>query len=540
MDSERFKRIDSLLHAALGRPAAEREAFLRQECAGDEELEREVRSLLASDREAGSFLDHPVVAQPAEPLEGSTVNGPAWEGMHSGSLPQPAIGSQLGPYRIEAPLGSGGMGKVYRALDTRLRRTVAIKIPNEPFDGRFEREARSIAALNHPNICTVYDVGPNYLVMELVEGFTLAERIGNGPVPLEEALAISRQIAAALETAHERGIIHRDLKPANIKIKPDGTVKVLDFGLARTAPDARSRNEEEGTRTLTVTDEGRLAGTPSYMAPEQALGQAVDKRADIWAFGVVVYEMLTGRRLFKAATVSDTLAAVLGQEPDWAQVPPQARRLLQRCLERDLKRRLRDIGDAMPLLEEGPATAIPAKKSRLPWAVAIAVAGALAVALAVAGVGWWRAALPVEQPLTRLSVDLDRTRCWVSISRLPSRRTAADWSFRREGRTANSSLPHGCWSRPQATLLPDTENGRDPFFSPDSQWVGFFADGKLKKLSVQGGAPVTAMRCHVRFRRQLGGRWNDCRGAEPDTPASRRVPAAGGRRSRLPDWAKAR
>ena len=234
------------------------------------------------------------------------------------------------------------MGEVYRALDARLKRTVAIKVAKENFGERFEREARAIAALNHPNICTLYDVGPNYLVMELIEGPTLAERIEKGPVPLEESLGIAKQIADALEAAHEKGITHRDLKPGNIKIKPDGTVKVLDFGLAKVAPAPAGDSPDEATATLT-TRAGMILGTAAYMSPEQAQGKPVDKRADIWAFGVVLYEMLTGRRMFQGETVSETLAAVLKDEPEWNRVPHKAQRLLRRCLEKDPKRRLRDM-----------------------------------------------------------------------------------------------------------------------------------------------------------------------------------------------------
>ena len=210
---------------------------------------------------------------------------------------QLAPGTQLGPYRIEAMLGAGGMGRVYQSQDTRLGRTVALKISRVEFNARFEREARAVAALNHPNICTVHDVGPNYLVMELVEGPTLSDRIKEGPIPLEEALRIARQIADALEAAHEKGIVHRDLKPGNIKIKPDGTVKVLDFGLAKLRPvevAPGTKPEDSPTISMAATSAGMILGTAAYMSPEQARGKPVDKRADIWAFGVVLYEMLTG------------------------------------------------------------------------------------------------------------------------------------------------------------------------------------------------------------------------------------------------------
>src|SRR6266852_5870405 len=285
MNEERFRQIEELYHAAR-----EDRAVLDQ---ADPELRGKVEALLAQDASGGKILDRP-----------------AWEAAPS-LLDRPGNarltpGAQVGPYKIEAALGAGGMGEVYRAVDTRLKRAVAIKVAKENFGERFEREARAIAALNHPNICTLYDVGPNYLVMELIEGPTLAERIQQGPVPLEEALGIAKQIADALEAAHEKGVVHRDLKPGNVKIKPDGVVKVLDFGLAK-MPETPA--EAGATVSMGATQAGVILGTAAYMAPEQARGKPVDKRADIWAFGVVLYEMLTGKRLFGGETVSDTLAS---------------------------------------------------------------------------------------------------------------------------------------------------------------------------------------------------------------------------------------
>src|ERR1700730_17204299 len=232
-------------------------------------------------------------------------------------------GDKLGPYEIVAPIGKGGMGEVYRARDPRLNRDVAIKDSTAQFSERFEREAKAIAALNHPNICQIYDVGPNYLVMEYIEGES-----PKGPMPLNEALRIARQVADALEAAHEKGITHRDLKPGNIKIKPDGTVKVLDFGLAKVTRPASS-GENSPTLTMGMTQAGMILGTAAYMAPEQARGkESVDKRADIWAFGVVLYELLTGKRLFEGEDVSDTLASVIKEQPNLDEVPQLVRPLL--------------------------------------------------------------------------------------------------------------------------------------------------------------------------------------------------------------------
>src|SRR5579863_3203383 len=320
-----------------------------------------------------------------------------------------APGTRLGPYETLAAIGSGGMGEVYRARDTKLGRDVALKILPAAFAhdtdrmARFEREAQVLASLNHPNIAAIYGLEESdeirALVMELVEGPTLAERIGGRAMPLEEALPIAKQIADALEYAHERAIIHRDLKPTNVKLTADGNVKLLDFGLAKAleAP-AQAADNPSISPTLTIegTRAGVILGTAAYMAPEQARGAVVDKRADIWAFGVVLYEMLTGKQPFAGATVSDTLAAVLKTEPDLTQVPAQAQKLLRRCLDKDPKRRLRDIGDAMPLLADAPPQVAPRR------ALAWAVAGLLAVALIIALALLWRSPRPVSQPLTRL------------------------------------------------------------------------------------------------------------------------------------------
>jgi len=342
---DRWRQVELLFQEALQRDPAEREAYVREACHGDSELQRDVASLLANHQE-GTDLK-PWAAAAAAALIGGPV-----------SL-EP--GQCLGPYRIECFLAAGGMGEVYRATDTRLHREVAIKVSAARFSERFEREARVIASLNHPHICQLYDVGPNYLVMELVEGPTLADRIKQGALPLDEALAIARQIAEALEAAHEKGRVHRDLKPANVKVTPEGVVKLLDFGLAKAGeePAAAGDPSDSPTQTMSATRGGVIVGTAAYMSPEQARGTAVDKRSDIWSFGVVLYEMLTGQHLFRSETVSDTLAAVLKTDPDWNSLPPETpasiRRLLRRCLERDRKGRIRDIGDARLEIDEARA-----------------------------------------------------------------------------------------------------------------------------------------------------------------------------------------
>ena len=279
-----------------------------------------------------------------------------------------APGDLLGNYEIVELLGSGAMGEVYRARDARLDRQVAIKVSTEHFSERFEREAKAIAALNHPNICSIYDVGPNYLVMELVGGVTLEDRLKQGRLAQDEARNIAGQLADALCAAHEKGIVHRDLKPANVKIRPDGTVKVLDFGLAKMA-DASTLNSESATLTLGATRAGTILGTPGYMSPEQARGKSVDKRADIFSFGVILYEMLSGVAPFGGDTVGDALAAVLTREPDLNKVPPETRRLLRMCLQKDPKLRLRDAGDAMALWGESETASgdQPPSPTRWTW-----------------------------------------------------------------------------------------------------------------------------------------------------------------------------
>ena len=365
MDSARWRRIEEIYQSAAERRPEERDAFLAAACGADEELRGEVDSLLAQ-----QSVDTPL-DPPAMDL---------------------AAGSRLGPYELLEPIGHGGMGAVFKARDTRLNRNVAIKVSTAQFSGRFANEARAVAALNHPNICTLYDVGPNYLVMELVEGADLA-----GPVPIDTAIGYSRQIAAGLEAAHEKGIIHRDLKPANIKVTPDGTIKILDFGLAKAAGPA--------SPTPALTESGMILGTAAYMSPEQARGEHVDKRADIRAFGVVFYELLTGKRLFgDGKSVSDAIAAVLTREPDFNALPkgtpPRVRRLIEHCLRKDPKQRLHDIGDARILLQEPEHEATEPPHSR--WRAFAGVAAAIAVVL---GIGLWPIAPPQVLRTVRLTND---------------------------------------------------------------------------------------------------------------------------------------
>ena len=347
MKPDRWQKIDEIFHAALQYKPDERKAFIEEACRGDEELRRELESLLAEEREADQFIEQPAMEVVAKDLADEQRD---------------ALIGNIGPYKILSLLGAGGMGEVYRAEDSHLKRQVAVKVLASRFVEdrermkRFQREAHLLASLNHPNIAAIYGLEESNsvraLVMELVEGRTLADRMAAGPIPLDEALPIALQMAEALEYSHEKGVIHRDLKPANVKLTPEGTVKVLDFGLAKALEDGSTSSDLEKSPTLTVaaTETGMVLGTAAYMAPEQARGLSVDKRADIWSFGVVFYEMLTGKRPYAGATTSDTLAALLKVEPDWnalpPEVPPRIRRLLRRCLTKDRRERLQAIGEA--------------------------------------------------------------------------------------------------------------------------------------------------------------------------------------------------
>jgi eukaryotic-like serine/threonine-protein kinase len=440
-----------------------------------------------------------------------------------------SVGEKLGPYEILAPIGAGGMGEVYRARDPRLNRDVAIKVSAAQFSERFEREAKAIAALNHPNICQIYDVGPNYLVMEFIEG-----QSPKGPMPLEEALRIARQIADALEAAHEKGITHRDLKPGNIKIKPDGTVKVLDFGLAKVTAGTASSGENSPTLTIGMTQAGMILGTAAYMAPEQARGkESVDRRADIWAFGVVLYELLTGKRLFDGEDVGEILAKVIRDEPDLSSVPAQVRPLLKRCLEKDPKKRLRDIGDVWLLLADTPAESAPVSSkttSRLGGLTGIAVA-VLAVALAV--VSWIAYSLMRSTPpplASQFTVVAPPETAFTNT--FAATAVSPDGRYLVFGARRGSATP-SLWLRPLDSLaahpLPGTEGANFPFWSPDSKSIAFFADGKLKRVEPAGGAPLVLCDAGEPAGSSVGGTWNrDGIILFGGTDGLRRVPASGG------------
>jgi len=444
-----------------------------------------------------------------------------------------SAGDKIGPYEILALVGKGGMGEVYRAHDSRLNRDVAIKVSNAQFTERFTREARTIASLNHTNICHLYDVGPNYLVMEYVEGPDL-----RGPLDFEDALPIIQQVIDGIEAAREKNIIHRDLKPANIKITPEGVVKILDFGLAKAMeppPSDDGKAENSPTLTIGATVAGTILGTAAYMAPEQAKGRAADKRSDIWSFGVIVYEMLTGKRLFQGDSAVEILGGVLNKDPDISAAPPRAHKLLNWCLEKDRKKRLASISDARRLLVEdrsAPGAAARSRLGKLPWIAA----GVLAVVAASSSWITWRATRPPElKPLMRLNVEIapdTPLARGIAVNGVGGNMLALSPDGTRlavtlRGADGQVRLHTRLLSQSQVTPLPGTENASGPFFAPAGDWIGFFADGKLKKIAVEGGAAVTLCDARVGF----GGSWGDdgnIIAALSNTGVLSRVPSGGG------------
>jgi Tol biopolymer transport system component/predicted Ser/Thr protein kinase len=432
--------------------------------------------------------------------------------------------SSIAHYRITGKIGEGGMGAVYRATDTKLNRDVAIKVLPDAFTDdpgrlvRFAREAQVLASLNHPNIAGIYGVEERALVMELVEGKTLA-----GPLSVEKAIPIVQQLIDALEFAHEKGIVHRDLKPANIKVTPEGRIKVLDFGLAKAMSEDTPADDPSlsPTVTMSATQTGVVLGTPAYMSPEQARAEAVDQRADIWAFGVIVYELVTGQHLFKSASIAETLAAVSTRAPDFSRVPAQFRKLLGSCLVRNPRQRLRDISDARLLLDEQEVTQVQ-KRGGLAWA-AIPTLVAL-----VLGFLLWRGTRPVEQPMTRFTVDLGPDaiagdNLTVAIS--PDGRRIV---YPVRGPAGVPLLATRLLDQPAATILSGTENAEQPFFSPDGQSIGFYANQNLKKISVEGGAAMILCETTAPLR---GAAWGEDGNiiANLDMLHLFRVPASGGR-----------
>jgi eukaryotic-like serine/threonine-protein kinase len=427
----------------------------------------------------------------------------------------------VGPYEILSAIGAGGMGEVYKARDTRLDRTVAIKILPEAFAAdadrmaRFQREAKTLAALNHPNIAHIHGLedsgGVRALVMELVEGEDLAQRLTRGAIPIDDAFPIAKQIAEALEAAHEQGIIHRDLKPANIKLRPDGTVKVLDFGLAKALDPLASSPDVSQSPTITtpaMTQAGIILGTAAYMSPEQAKGMPADRRSDVWAFGCVLYEMLTGRRTFEGDSVGEVVGAVFKSEPDWAllpgETPESVRRLLRRCLQKDRRLRLQSIGDARIEIEEAQREPPPApaaktlstSRARLPWMIA----GLLALLALVQGV--WSRRDPAESAReVRFEVATPTTTDPISLAISPDGSKIV-FVATVDGRPR-------LWERPLDSVsskpLAGTDDGFFPFWSPDSQSLGFFANGRLNRIDLDNGL----VRSLASAPNPLGGAWID-------------------------------
>jgi serine/threonine protein kinase len=403
-------------------------------------------------------------------------------------------GDHLGPYLILSSIGKGGMGEVFRARDPRLGRDVAVKVSQEQFTERFEKEARVIASLNHPNVCTLHDIGPDYLVMELIEGES-----PKGPLPLELALNYARQIAGALDYAHSRGIVHRDLKPANIKVTSEGTVKVLDFGLAKALPPSATDSENSPTLSMNATRPGLILGTAAYMAPEQVKGINVDKRADIWAFGVVFYELLSGERLFKGEDVSEILAGVIKDKPDLSAVPTRVRPLLERCLEKDPRKRLRDIADFDLLLAPAPTVTAKSRFSVIMSAIAaVALIGLLALSYA-----YFHKSDSAPRDLVKFEIAA------------PEKTTLRKFSVSPNGRmvafNADSFDGHGgLWVRSMDSLeskhVADADTDPPMFFwSPDSRFLAYPMSNKLMKVDVTGGPPEKI--CDVKTL-AIGGSWN--------------------------------
>ncbi len=541
MDAARWREITRLYHEAANTPPRERAAFLQEACRDDEALRREVESLLAQSASSQQFVVERVmtaVAQLAN-ASGSTLTG-----------------RRIGLYQIQTLLGVGAMGEVYRARDTRLGRDVALKILPRAMTAdagrlaRFEREARMLASLNHPHIAVIYGIeeseGVRALVLELVDGQTLAEKLatsnGSG-LPSAEALKIASQIAEALDAAHEKGIIHRDLKPANVKVTPDGTVKVLDFGLAKLDP-VSTAEEESATKPTAMgecTEDGTLLGTAPYMSPEQARGKPVDKRADIWAFGCVLYEMLSGKMAFGGETLSDTIAAILNRDPGWDELPAATplsiRRLLRRCLEKDAKRRLRDIGDVRAELDEGQTNSAPAESARSNprWMTRrdalVALAGG-AVGAASAGVLAIRGRHDdgTSRRLTRFAIPLPERELFTAslTNRVAISRDGSQLACCPVGPNENHLLVRSLGEIELKRPLEGPTGRIAPFFSPDGKWLGYLeVSTRMRKIGLSGGAPVSI--CDLETSTNASWADDDMIYVVPAIPGNiMRIPAAGG------------
>jgi eukaryotic-like serine/threonine-protein kinase len=516
---DRWQRVEQLCQEALDRPEVERAPLLDAACGGDQSLRQEVEALLKHEAAGSAFLELPQAAVAAAAMEGPVRR---------------LSGQRIGIFEIGPLLGVGGMGEVYRARDTDLDRDVALKVlpAHVAVDAdrlaRFAREARALGALNHPNIGAIFgfEKGSEIqaLVLELVEGPTLADRLAHGPIPLDDARRIALQIAEGLEAAHEQGLVHRDLKPANIKLRADGVVKVLDFGLAKALEPTVNRAAVTGAPTVaspSLTGAGVLLGTPGYMSPEQAKGRPADTRADIWAFGAVLFEMLSGVRAFKGDEWADTLAAVLRSNPDWSALPadtPEAlRRLLRRCLQKDPKQRVQHIGDARLELSDvdeiAPRVSLVARRQRV-WPF---VAAAVTVATVSGATAWMLAPRATEGPVRQFSIPVTQTRSDLALSP-DGRLLVYVVGGERPGLVARAL--DGLSTEP----IRGGERGIAPFFSPDGAWIGFFADGKLKRVPSAGGSAVTIADAPANGH----GAWGDDGTIVVARPYLYRVPSTGG------------
>jgi serine/threonine protein kinase/Tol biopolymer transport system component len=522
--SDRIARLSAIYHAALEKPAEARDLFLREACGSDNGLRDEVVSLLAQPDSAAAFLSSPAFLMTAASPAGSMT------------------GRRLGVYELEALIGVGGMGEVYRARDTHLGRHVAIKVlpPALSTDAgrlaRFEREARTLASVRHAHIGALFGIveadDVRGLVLELIDGPTLADRLAGGPRPVDEVLEIARQLADALEGAHELGIVHRDLKPANIKIRPDGVVKLIDFGLAKV-----DRDVHAGSHPSEVTTAGAILGTATYMSPEQARGDDVDRRTDIWAFGCIVYEMLTGRPAFPGRTISDTIAAVLEREPDWTALPrstPRAvREILARCLQKTPRQRLRDIGDArleLEAIQRGTAATEPSAAKGVLGRRAVSAGLGLAAMGAVARLLWTSGDSEPQTrpplPSTRhLDLDLGPE---VSLGTSIGADVVISSDGTRLALVSGDRLMTHRLDRGESRPLAGTEGAHAPFFSPDGEWIAFSTTDGLKKIRFEGG-PVSVLNATPASR---GGSWgiNDVITVTGGGNGLSQVPAAGGPR----------
>jgi serine/threonine-protein kinase len=513
MEAKRWQEIKRIYEAAVEVALEHRGEFLKEACAGDESLREQVESFLQCRPAAEEFLKNPAFKMPAL--------GPI--GLHESCTD--LTGSTLLHYSVTKKIGAGGMGEVYQAHDLKLQRQVALKILPDSFAydperlGRFNREAKLLASLNHPNIAMIYGLeeagGKHFLVLELVEGETLALRIRKRALPVEEAVEVCRQIAEGLEAAHEKGIIHRDLKPANIAITREGKAKILDFGLGRVLHGQESDQDLSHSPAITaaMTRPGVVLGTAAYMSPEQATGKPVDKRVDIWGFGCVLYECLSGKRAFQGETITETVASILKSEPDWtllpAQTPAPVRSLLRRCLRKDPGQRVRDIRDAR-LEMEAPA-APPSEALTAPRRFSLVWPVACAAVILLAGILIDRLVTKYFQsPFSAASVITSTIKVepghWLEgrsramEAERPSRTAMAisgDGSFivysaieENPGPQAKPQIYLRKMDQAQARPITGTEGGINPFLSPDNRWVGFWADGKLKKAPVDGGVPI--------------------------------------------------